>query len=221
MESKMPTNPGIVAVLTAGILSLSVTLVQADTYRWKDKEGKVHYGAAVPAEYADQPYDVLNNQGIVIDHIEDTSIPIEVIAEKKILGRQPLISDEERQLQTDRLLVVQYRSEEDIIAAMDIQIAQLGFDFRLINQSYETANSAIRDQIALAGNQQRANLPISEERQKGIDALYARRARDEEKLASLEIRENNIRERFGAYLERYRFLTSKKKDVEEEQEDPG
>ncbi len=217
----MPTNPGIVAVLTAGILSLSVTLVQADTYRWKDKEGKVHYGAAVPAEYADQPYDVLNNQGIVIDHIEDTSIPIEVIAEKKILGRQPLISDEERQLQTDRLLVVQYRSEEDIIAAMDIQIAQLGFDFRLINQSYETANSAIRDQIALAGNQQRANLPISEERQKGIDALYARRARDEEKLASLEIRENNIRERFGAYLERYRFLTSKKKDVEEEQEDPG
>ena len=62
-------------MLIAGICCLSVTSVTADTYRWKDKDGKVHYGAAVPAEYAEQPYDVLNSAGVVIDHIEDTSVP--------------------------------------------------------------------------------------------------------------------------------------------------
>jgi hypothetical protein len=111
MESK---SPRIVAILIAGIISLSVSSLAADTYRWKDKDGKVHYGAAVPAEYAEQPYDILNKAGIVIEHVEDTSVPIEVRVEEEIQGRKPLISEEERRRQSDRLLVIQYRSEEEI-----------------------------------------------------------------------------------------------------------
>ena len=86
MESK---SPRIVAILIAGIISLSVSSLAADTYRWKDKDGKVHYGAAVPAEYAEQPYDILNKAGIVIEHVEDTSVPIEVRVEEEIQGRKP------------------------------------------------------------------------------------------------------------------------------------
>ena len=55
----------------------------------KDKDGKVHYGASVPAEYADQPYDILNSAGIVIEHVEDTTVPIDVIEEKKERGHSP------------------------------------------------------------------------------------------------------------------------------------
>jgi len=209
MEFKMRINQRIVTLLTIGALCFSVTSASADTYRWKDKEGNTHYGATVPAEYAEQPYDVLNSQGVVIEHVEDTSIPIEVLAEQQIQGRKPLISNEERLRQSDRLLVVQYRSEDDITNALELQLAQLGYDSRLITQSYDSANTAIRDQIAQAADQQRANLPISEEQQKGIDGLYARRSRDERKLASLARRELTIRDRFQAYLDRYRFLTIK------------
>lgn len=208
-------------MLIAGIFCLSVTSVTADTYRWKDKDGKVHYGAAVPAEYAEQPYDVLNSAGVVIDHIEDTSVPLEVIVEEKIKGRAPLISDEERQRQTDRLLVIQYRSEEEILAALELQLAQLGYDSRLIKQSYDSANTAIRDQVKQAADQQRANLPISAEQQKGIDSLYSRRARDEKKLATLTRRENSIRDRFQVDIDRYRFLTTKQENTDQEQEDQG
>ena len=169
----------------------------------------------MPAEYAEQPYDVLNNQGIVIEHVEDTSIPIDIMAEQETQGRQPLISDEERLRQSDRLLVVQYRSEDEITDALELQLAQLGYDSRLINQSYASANTAIRDQVAQAADQQRANLPISEEQQKGIDGLYARRMRDERKLESLAKRENAIRDRFQAYLDRYRFLTNKNRGDDE------
>jgi hypothetical protein len=211
----MRINKRILTLLTTGILCFSVASVSADSYRWKDKDGKTHYGAAVPAEYAEQPYDVLNSQGIVIEHVEDTSIPLEKIAEQKIQDRKPLISEEERLRQSDRLLVVQYRSEEDITNALELQLAQLGYDSRLINQSYESANTAIRDQVAQAADQQRANIPISEDQQKGIDGLYARRARDERKLESLAKRENTIRERFQAYLDRYRYLIKKNQATEE------
>jgi len=205
----MRTKPRIMAFVTALTLTVSAVTVMADTYRWKDKDGKTHYGAAVPAEYAEQPYDVLNSQGVVIERVEDTSIPLEVIAEKEISGRKPLISEEERLRQSDRLLVVQYRSEDEIAEALELQLAQLGYDSRLIKQSYDSANTAIRDQVAQAADLQRANIPISEDLQKGIDALYVRRSRDEAKLASLAKRENSIRDRFQAYIDRYRYLTEK------------
>jgi hypothetical protein len=209
MEYKMRITQRIVTLLTTGALCFSVTSATADSYRWKDKDGKTHYGAAVPAEYAEQPYDVLNSQGVVIEHVEDTSIPIEELEAMKTQSRKPLISDEERLRQSDRLLVVQYRSEKEITDALELQLAQLGYDSRLINQSYASANTAIRDQITQAADQQRANLPISEEQQKGIDSLYARRMRDEKKLLSLARREQSIRDRFQAYIDRYRFLTDK------------
>jgi hypothetical protein len=212
MESKQR----IVAILVAGIFTLSVTAVTADSYRWKDKDGKVHYGAVVPAEYADQPYDVLNSAGMVIDHIEDTSVPLEVLAVKKIQGRQPLISDEERKRQSDRLLVIQYTSEEEINQALELEIAQLSYDTKIINQSFESANTALINQIKLAADKQRANQKVSADQQKDIDKLYTRRTQDIKQQQAMKNRENRIRERFQTDLERYQFLTS---DPEETNED--
>ena len=207
MESRLKLS-GISVALMAVFLWLSVTAVHAETYRWKDKDGRVHYGAVVPAEYANQPYDILNNAGMVIEHVEDTSMPEEIRAEKKVQERSPLISQEERERQADRLLVIQYRSEEEILNALELEIAQLGYDTRVINQSYESANLAIKDQIRQAADQQRANMPISEDQQKGIDKLYVRRAADERKRAAIQSREDKIRARYEKDLERYRYLTS-------------
>ena len=205
----MWASPRIVAILIAGIVSLSVTSLAADSYRWKDKDGKVHYGAVVPAEYADQPYDILNSQGMVIEHVEDTSVPLEVIAEKKIKKeRGPLISEEQRRYQADRLLLIRYSSVEEIAQALEVEIAQLGYDKKVVNQSYKSTTSAIRDQISLAADRQRSGLPISPEQQKEIDQLYARQTRDSKKLSVMSNRVNRIRTRFEADIERYQFLNS-------------
>ena len=218
MESK---NPRIAAVIIAGCLCLSMSSAIADTYRWKDKDGKTHYGAAVPAEYADQPYDVLNSAGMVIEHVEDTSMPMEVRTEKKAKEREPLISKAERRIQSDRLLVIQYDSEEDINKALELEISQLSYDNRLINQSYESTSTAIRNQIRQAADQQRANQQITADQQKEIDKLYARRTRDDQKRSAMIKRENRIRARFQADLERYRFLTEDPEEIEEEPADQG
>ena len=219
MESR---NPRIVALLIAGIFGLSITSLAADTYRWKDKDGKVHYGAVVPAEYADQPYDILNNAGLVIEHVEDTSVSEDAREVQKVIKeRAPLISEEERERQSDRLLLIQYRSEEEILAALELEVAQLGYDTRLIEQSYKSTNAAIKEQIRQAADQQRANQPISPDQQKGIDNLYARRASDEKKRMVMARREDRIRARYEADLQRYRSLTAKPEAVNEEATDQG
>ena len=218
----MESNTRIVAVLIAGILALLAASVSAESYRWKDKDGKIHYGAAVPAEYRDHPYDILDSSGRVIEHVEDTSVPLEVIAEKKIANkREPLISDQERRLQSDRLLVIRYSSEEEINNALELEIAQLGYDTKVINQSYDSTTTAIRNQVSQAADQQRAGMPISPEQQKEIDQLYARLSRDIRKRAAMTKRENRIRDRFKTELDRYIYLTSDEEEVDQEQADQG
>lgn len=211
----------MLAVLVAGVAGLLAASAVAETYRWKDKEGKVHYGAAVPAEYADQPYDILNSAGIVIEHVEDTSEPIVVIEEKKTQERAPLISDEERRIQADRLLVIQYRSVDEIMSALELQIDQLRYDSRLIDQSFESTSTSLRNQIKQAAERQRSGQQVSADQQKEIDRLYVRLAKEERRRSTLQEREQNIRDRFQKDLERYRFLTSENKEVDEEPVDKG
>jgi hypothetical protein len=216
---KARCGAAVTALLAAAIFSLSVTQLAADTYRWKDKNGEIHYGAAVPAEYADQPYDILNNSGIVIEHVEDTTVPVEAIAAKKAQQKEraPLISVEERQVQSDRLLVIRYSSEAEILKALELEIAQLGYDNKVIKQSFESTAIAIRSQISQAADQQRAGQQVSAEQEKEINHLYARHAQDEKKKAAMSDREAKIRARYQSELERYRYLTS---DSEEETQEP-
>jgi len=223
MESKKPLNKSWkAATFLVAVLCLSVTSVSAETYRWKDKDGKVHYGSTVPAEYADQPYDILNKAGFVIEHVEDSTIPQPVKVEEEVVKKkEPLISDEERQIQTDRLLVIQYTSEEEIHAALELELAQLGYDTILIRQSQESTSTTIREQIRLAANQQRANMEITADQQNNLKNLYNRLIRDEKRLVTVNHRKQRIRDRFEEKLERYRYLTAEKNPVDEEQTDQG
>lgn len=226
MESSLSitpvSGPKIVAILIAGIICLSATSVVAESYRWKDKDGKTHYGAAVPAEYRDQPYDILNNAGVVIEHVEDTTVPLEVRAEEKIKkARAPLISEETRRIQSDKLLVIRYSSEEEILQAQELEIAQLGYDTKVINQSYESTTTAIRSQISQAADQQRAGQQISPETEKKIDQLYARQAQDEKRRQVMANRETQIRLRYQAEIERYRFLTTENEETDQAPTDQG
>jgi len=218
MESSLQRN---VAIALVGSLYLFVSSVSAKSFRWKDKEGNTHYGATVPAEYADQPYDILNNAGIVIEHVEDTREPLEVRAARKIKERAPLISDEQRRQQTDRLLVIQYDSEADIQKALDLAIAQLGFESKMILKSSESASTAIRDQVRLAADQQRAGRQIGKEQQIKIDRLYQRLALDERKISALDEKVARIRTRFDSVFERYRVLTTQDQESDTEQVDQG
>lgn len=224
MESRLPITPshrrGTAAILTALILCMSATPLAADTYRWKDKNGEIHYGEAVPPEYADQPYDVINSQGIVIEHVEDPTerivSPEEMKPEKK--ERAPLISEEERRIQSDRLLVIRYSSEDDIQKQLELELAQVGYDRKVMSQSYESTSAAIRSQISQAADKQRAGQPITAEQQAEIDQLYARLDQDKKQLAANKVREEKIRTRYADDLERYRFLTS---EGEADGQEPG
>jgi len=227
MESRPHSKPFFhrkaAAILATVVLLLLAAPLAADTYRWKDKNGEIHYGESVPPEYADQPYDVINSQGIVIEHVDDPTAAVAGPEEEKPKKKEraPLISEEERRVQSDRLLVIRYDSEEEIQKQLELELAQVGYDVKVINQSLDSTTEAIRNQISQAADKQRAGQKITAEQQHEIDQLYARRSQDKKQLAANKAREEKIRARYAADLERYRFLTSESGEDDQEPDDKG
>jgi len=64
------------------LFSLAVGAAETErVYKWVDKTGQVHYGDSIPAEFADKPKDVLNEQGVLVDELEGKKTEEQIAAE--------------------------------------------------------------------------------------------------------------------------------------------
>ncbi|MDX1459749.1 MAG: DUF4124 domain-containing protein [Xanthomonadales bacterium] len=198
-------------LLTAvlGIALSAAAFGAENVYRWTDENGKVHYGRTLPPEAARRPYDILSPSGVVIERVTDP------LARQKPKPKddkadepEPLFTDDEIRLRSDRLLMLRYHSEDDIRDAMNVEISQLGYDARLINQSMSSALNTLSAQVSKAANRERAGMPPDEQLELEIRQLRNRLRGNEAELQTLRERELAIREQFEVQLERYRYLAN-------------
>lgn len=198
-----------IALLSAGLAWPSLTWADV-VYRWTDENGEVHFGSTLPPEYSNKPYDILNEQGLLLERVD----PIEALKkpEKEVEDEpealEPLYTDYEIRLKSDENLLLRYRTEDKLIEAMENEVAQLGYDSRLIDQTQKSAITSLTGQIKNAADRQRAGMPDDPELEKEINSLRLRLTRSEDQLAALRVREDKIREAFDVNLKRYRYLAN-------------
>jgi len=202
---EMKRNP-VIFLIT--LLLFAPVVSAQDVYRWKDDNGKVHFGRTIPPEYAHKPYEILNSAGIVIERVDDPLAaqqpePVEV---KQDEGLEPLFTEDEVRLRTDRLLLLRYPEEEDLQKAMQTEIDQLSYDIRLNTQSQAGTMTALIGQVKNAADRQRSGLAEEPELMSKINKLRRDLRSIDRKLAAISVRETEIRATFGKDLERYRYL---------------
>jgi hypothetical protein len=74
----------LTAVAALLMLSQGVSAAQDQKlYRWVDKEGTVHYGDSIPAEYAEVEKQVVNEHGVTLDVLRGKKTEEEIAAEKR------------------------------------------------------------------------------------------------------------------------------------------
>jgi hypothetical protein len=181
---------------------------QGVVYRWVDDQGEVHYGAILPPEFANRPHQILKN-GLVIMSIDDPTAPPPEDEEQNPApepAEDPEAEARKRLRDTDRLLLLKYRSEEAIVEAMELEVANLDYDARQIRQERTNAQSALASQIREAADRQRAGMPDDPGLARQIASLRKRLRQNEQNHADLEAREEQIRGMFMTELHRYRFL---------------
>ena len=209
-------QPPALALFTltlAGLLAAPAAL--AETYRWTDEDGEVHYGKSLPPDRADKPYDILNDAGIVIERVTDPrkrELPKDESdrnAERERLRREEAERRvvEDRRRQADRLLVLKYHSEEELLDAMQVEINQLGYDQRLLDQSRDSLMTSLAGLVREAADRQRAGMELPPEQAAEIRDTRRRLEQNRNRLVALEDRETRIRAMFEGELARYRLLT--------------
>ena len=100
-------------------LSGAASAAEKQVYKWEDEDGQLHYGDSIPPEYAEQPKERLNDQGVAVEAIEGKKTAEQLAEEerqKKIAVAQKL------QDQKDSALLATYLSVEEIVMHRDRRV---------------------------------------------------------------------------------------------------
>lgn len=144
--------PALLLTLAAGVADAQSG--QKKVYRWVDKNGQVHYGDSVPAEYADQDRDVINRQGVTVGREEGVITPEEAAAKA---AADKAARDEQKRRLRDRVLLQTYQSVEELEVLRDNRLEVA--DSQLTIQEQSLAN--LRAQLAQIRKQAARYAPVN------------------------------------------------------------
>jgi len=118
--------------LLAGGAAAQSDKPQKKLYRWVDRNGQVHYGDSVPAEYAEQDRDVLNKQGVRVGREEGTITPEEAAAKA---AEDKAARDEQKRKLRDRVLLQTYQSVKELEILRDHRLELVDAQLTIQEQS--------------------------------------------------------------------------------------
>jgi hypothetical protein len=110
---------------------------QVKTFKWKDKDGVVHYGDTVPPEYSEREHQELNSQGVPIREFPRQLSPAEAAAANKTA------EEEFKRAQRDKSLLANYNRVSDLEQLRDERIALIDGQMELARGSIVTADQRI------------------------------------------------------------------------------
>lgn len=177
-------------------------------YRWVDKDGQVHYGDSVPAEYANQDRDVLNRQGVSVGREEGIITAEEAKAKA---AEEKAARDEQKRKVRDRVLLQTFQSVRELEVLRDNRLELV--DSQLTIQQQSLAN--LRAQRAQLQKQAGRYAPINQDPKAqplpdDLAADLARSANDiatqEKNLQKRRDERESIRMNFEADIKRYQEL---------------
>jgi len=201
--------PALLAAFAAGGVAAqskhTTTSPKTTTYRWVDDQGVVHYGDQVPPQYSGKDREVLNGEGVPVQHLDGQKSPDQLAGEAR--DRAAII----RQKQHDAFLVTTYTSVKDIEALRDSRLEQLRSQ-RIAAQQYieslrarlstlQTRSLNFRPYSANAAAR-RVPDDLAEDLVRTLNEMRTQTGA----LASQAEQEGKLRAQFQADIERYREL---------------
>jgi hypothetical protein len=88
-------------------------------YRWVDKDGNVHYGDSIPAEYAEVDKQVVNEHGVTVRIMRGKKSDEELAAERRA---EELRNERELRRRQDQALLATYLSIDEIVMHRDRRV---------------------------------------------------------------------------------------------------
>jgi hypothetical protein len=198
----------VTLALLAGAADSQQSSKEKKLYRWVDKNGQVHYGDSVPAEYAEQDREVLNRQGVSVGREEGTITPEEAAAKA---AADKAARDEQKRKLRDRVLLQTYQSVQELEILRDNRLELVDAQLTIQEQSL-TNLRAQRAQIQrVAARYAPVNTganaePLPEDLASDLEQSASDIQTQETNLERRREERENIRKTFEADIARYKEL---------------
>lgn len=206
MDTRTALLPLLVALLCGSGLCAAQTTTKKGpvAYRWVDEQGVVHYGDAIPPQYAQQARAELNREGIEVGHADAQKSSEQQKAEQR--ARADLL----RQRQHDSFLVSTYTSVKDIEALRDSRLTQLQGQRTAAQQYVDSLHARLGTLQMRALNFAPYSSPdgrrmpddLAENLVRTLNEMRTQSAA----LAAQSDQEKTLREQFDADIQRYKEL---------------
>ena len=185
---------------------------QKKLYRWVDKDGQVHYGDSVPAEYAEQDREVLNRQGVPVGREEGTITPEEAAA--KAVADKAARDEQKRKLR-DRVLLQTYQSVQELEVLRDNRLDLVDAQLTIQEQSLSNLRAQRAQIQRMAARYAPVNTgsdaqPLPDELASDLEQSANDIQTQESNLVRRREERESIRKTFEADIARYKELRTVK-----------
>ncbi|WP_199098300.1 DUF4124 domain-containing protein [Dyella sp. ASV21] len=130
-------------------------------YRWKDASGLPHYSDSLTSDALKYGYDLVNDSGMVIQHVDRQLTPEERAAAKKVADQQAAqqraLQDRQRQ---DNQLLAAYPTEDAYRIALQQSLDTFDQQIHTTRINLASQEKALTDLLTRAGDMERAKQTV-------------------------------------------------------------
>jgi len=206
-------------VITALVVLSSTAAAREEQklYKWTDADGNVYYSDSIPAEFAERPKEVLNDQGVAVQELEGKKTAEQLEQEKR---ENEVRVAQELQQRADQALLATYLSVEEIVMHRDRRVELFQAQSRVtelylknLGRRLESIRNEASRYQPYSDDPKAPMIPaeLAKDLQETKDTI----ARHENNLKKYEHNEREIIERFDRDIARFKIL---KGIVEEDHE---
>ena len=205
VDSRFLISP--ILILAYMILSCLCPLAHANTFRWVDGHGHVHYSDQIPPDELDRAYTIINKQGVTINSVEKTKTKEQLVEEKRLKERK---MEEERLARErrnyDHILLETYNKVSDLEDTRDRYIATLDGLIKLSQHKLESLNDELDKLNKSAANLERDGTTIPKDMRQDIADLQAQIDRENNFILAQQTQQTEVREKFADDIKRFQEL---------------
>lgn len=209
-------RPDFRAAALAALLALGGGGGQAaDTFRWVDENGIVHYTDQVPPEEAKRPHAKLNPEAKILEFIEGQKTQEQLDQArrlKKLRADQQRILAEQRD--SDMSLNRTYRSEDEMQVALRGKLNTMEAAQKIAESNRQHQEEILKSLIKRAADTENAGQPVPQMLRDSIESTRRQIASYQDKMRALDNTKADIVAAFTKDLERFRSLEAMNRSPE-------
>jgi predicted RNase H-like nuclease (RuvC/YqgF family) len=182
----------------------------ANMYRYTDENGQIVISSTIPQEATKRGYDILNDNGRVIDTIPPAPTEEEIAAREAEKQRQKELAEQREQ---DRALLKRFSHPDQAVKAMHRKIRELEGLIQLKRGNISVISSQLDNEQSRAANMERAGREIPEATLEKIRRLESQIRDIEREITSQTQEIEELRKAFEADIERLEEVTGEARTV--------